>query len=97
MLGYWRDRSNKFGDLAKMACDALSIPIMTLASKFAFSIEYRVLSKYRSSMLDETVQALIWTRNWLLGFVSNFNFFLLRIYNKAFPLYNYLLTNANFN
>ena len=75
MLGYWRDRSNKFGDLAKMAYDVLSIPIMIVASEFSFTIEYRVLSKYRSSMLDETIQVLIWTRNWLLDFVSKLNFF----------------------
>ena len=74
-MGYWRDRSNKFDDLAKMACDVLSIPITTIASESAFSIESRVLSKYRSSMLDETVQALICTRDWLLGFVGKLNFF----------------------
>ena len=32
MLGYWRDRSNKVGDIAKMTCDVLSIPITTVAS-----------------------------------------------------------------
>ena len=76
MLGYWRDRSNKFGDLAKMTCDVLSIPISTVTSESTFSIGSRVLSKYRSYMLDETVQApLICTGNWLLGFVSKLNFF----------------------
>ena len=75
MLGYWRDRSNKFGDLAKMTCDLLSIPITTIASEFSFSIGSHVLSKYRSYMLDETIQALICTRNWLLGFVGKLNFF----------------------
>ena len=41
-------------------------------------------------MLDETVQALICTCNWILGFVGKFNF-LLRIYNEPFSLYNYFI------
>ena len=76
MLSYWRERSNRFGDLARMACDVLSIPITIVASEFTFSIGSCILSKCRSSMLDDTVQALICTHNWLLSFVGKLNFFI---------------------
>ena len=95
MFCYWKDKSNRFCDLTMMACDVLSIPITTVVSESTFSIGSRVLSKYKTSILDEIVQDLICTRKWQLGFVGKLNFFL-RIYNEAFSLYNYLYTYTNF-
>ena len=63
LLQYWKENKARFLELALMACEILSIQITNIASKSTFSIDSRVLNKYRTAFLLENVQALIYTRN----------------------------------
>jgi len=68
VLSYWKDRQEHYPNLCRLACEVLSIPITTVASKSTFSIRDKVLSKYRSNLLFDNIQALILTQNWLHDF-----------------------------
>ena len=50
-----------------MARDVLTIPISIIASEYAFSTVDRVLDQYRSLLLSENVQALLYKGDWPFG------------------------------
>ncbi|XP_057785018.1 zinc finger BED domain-containing protein RICESLEEPER 2-like [Salvia miltiorrhiza] len=55
---YWKDNASRFGELARMACDVLSIPITTVASEYSFSTVAHVLNKYRNRFFQKEFKLL---------------------------------------
>ncbi|XP_031108667.1 uncharacterized protein LOC116013155 [Ipomoea triloba] len=64
-LDWWKSMDLKFKVLSKMACEILSIPITTVASKSTFSAGGRVIDTCRASLGTNTVQMLLCGSDWL--------------------------------
>ncbi|KAH0661760.1 hypothetical protein KY284_026691 [Solanum tuberosum] len=65
ILTWWKTSSNRYPTISKMARDVLSIPVSTVASESTFSTGGRILDSYRSSLSPKTVEALIYTQQWI--------------------------------
>ncbi|KAL3519722.1 hypothetical protein ACH5RR_017871 [Cinchona calisaya] len=67
VLRFWKAHQYHYPEFFKMALDILAIPITTVASESAFSIEGQVLDQYRTLLKPDVVQTLICTRDWIFG------------------------------
>jgi hAT family C-terminal dimerisation region len=56
---------------AKLTKDILAVPISTVASESTFSTSGRILSPVRSSLNDESIEALICAQDWLRACVTD--------------------------
>ncbi|KAJ4769470.1 Zinc finger BED domain-containing protein DAYSLEEPER [Rhynchospora pubera] len=65
ILSWWKMKAPRFPVLAQLTRDILAIPISTVASESAFSTSGRVLSQVRSSLSDESIEALLCAQDWL--------------------------------
>ncbi|KAF3778518.1 hypothetical protein EJ110_NYTH43313 [Nymphaea thermarum] len=65
ILQWWNDKESKYRILSQMAHDLLSIPITSVASKNAFSTGGQIVSDSRSSLMPNTVEALVCLGNWV--------------------------------
>ncbi|KAH1213207.1 putative AC transposase [Glycine max] len=67
-LQYWKLNKHRFYEVARMACDILSISITTMPSKSSLSIGGCIYNKYIKCLHLENVQTIICTHNWLHGY-----------------------------
>ncbi|KAF7124341.1 hypothetical protein RHSIM_Rhsim12G0119000 [Rhododendron simsii] len=69
ILVWWKNNSNKYPILSKIARDVLAVPVSTVASESAFSTGGRIIDQFRSSLSSSMVKTLVCTQNWLLSTV----------------------------
>ncbi|CAN1293992.1 Putative AC transposase [Linum perenne] len=74
ILQWWKNREERHPHLSGMARDILFIPITSVASESSFSLGGRVLNKWRTCILSDTLEALMTTRNWLHGYTMGKNY-----------------------
>lgn len=65
ILDFWNKSSMRYPELARLACDILSIPVSTVASESAFSTGGKIITSTRSSLKSKTVQAIVCLRDWI--------------------------------
>ncbi|KAJ1700792.1 hypothetical protein LUZ63_000571 [Rhynchospora breviuscula] len=70
ILAWWKLKVPKYPILSKMARDILAVPISTVAYEATFSTSGRVLSPIRSSLNDESIEALLCAQDWLRGSIT---------------------------
>ncbi|KAJ1687821.1 hypothetical protein LUZ63_019211 [Rhynchospora breviuscula] len=70
ILAWWKLKVHKYPIMVKMTRDILAVPISTVASESTFSNAGRTLSPVRSSLSDESLQALICAQDWLRASVT---------------------------
>ncbi|KAJ1703103.1 hypothetical protein LUZ63_002882 [Rhynchospora breviuscula] len=70
ILAWWKLKTPKYPVLSRLTRDILAVPISIVASESAFSTSGRVLSTVRSSLNDESIEALICAQDWLRASIS---------------------------
>ena len=63
VLLWWRVNGLRYLILEKIARDVFVVPVSTMASESAFSIERHIIDEYRSSLTPAMVDASICTKN----------------------------------
>ncbi|KAL2937450.1 putative AC transposase [Bienertia sinuspersici] len=74
ILEFWKSQASTFPVISRMAKDVLAVPITSVASESSFSMGGRVLTKYRSALRIDNVEAFVTTQNWLYGYLKDDEF-----------------------
>lgn len=70
ILSWWKLKVAKYPIMARLTRDVLVVPISTVASESTFSVSGRILSHVRSSLSDDSLEALICAQDWLKASVN---------------------------
>jgi hAT family C-terminal dimerisation region len=70
ILSWWKFKVPKYPVLSRLIRDILAVPTSTVASESTFSTSGRTLSAVRNSLNDESIEALIYTQDWLRSSVT---------------------------
>ena len=68
VLAWWKKNGDAYPVLSLMARDFLAIPVSTVSSESAFSTAGRLLGKERTSLAPATLEALVCSKDWFVGF-----------------------------
>lgn len=68
VLGWWKRNTDVYPILSLMARDFLAIPVSTVSSESAFSAAGRLIGKNRTSLSPKSLEALICSKDWFIGF-----------------------------
>jgi hypothetical protein len=65
ILAWWKNQTDEYPLLSKIARDLLAVQVSTVASESAFSAGGRVVDPFRSRLEPEMVEALICMKDWV--------------------------------
>ena len=65
VLSWWKTNGIKYSTLQMIVWDIYVIPVSTIASESTFSTGGRMVSKHRSRLHPNTLEALMRAKSWL--------------------------------
>ncbi|KAL2923407.1 putative AC transposase, partial [Bienertia sinuspersici] len=70
-IGDAQSNAVSFPVMSHITKDVLAVPITSVGAESSFSMGGRVLTKYRSSLHTNNVEAFVTSQNWLFGYLKD--------------------------